>query len=352
MFQFSDLAIPVVQAPMAGGVNTPQLAAAVANAGGLGSFGFAYSSPEKIDADLKATTALIHPSYAKRINANFFVFQEPQMPSLDVQHQALNDLKKVSSKHAISIDLPKPPYIPNLEAMLEPIWINRPDVLTFHFGLPKQEFIDRAKSLGIAVGVTATCLSEALKIQAARADFIVAQGIEAGGHRGIFDPEQSDQQLTVADLLKALRPHVSIPIVAAGGIMSGHDIHHVLELGAVAAQMGTAFLVVTESGASSAHRRYIQNHHERGAQFTKAFSGRPAQGILNQYMMDMKDKTYLPFPVQNLLTAPMRKWAGEQDHGEYQSLWAGTAYAKARAMSTQALMQTLQAELKSLQKAS
>ncbi len=348
MFKFSDLLIPVIQAPMAGGINTPQLAAAVANAGGLGSFGFAYSSPEKIDADLKATTALLNAAHSKRVNANFFVFQEPKMPSIDVQNQALADLRTVLSKRPISVEIPKPPYIPNLKDMLEPIWIHRPDVLTFHFGLPEQEFIERAKELGIQVGITATCIDEALKIQATGADFIVVQGIEAGGHRGIFHPDQADEKLSVSELLKQLQAHVSIPMVAAGGIMNGRDIQGVLALGAVAAQMGTAFLVASESGASPAHRRYVLNEHGRGAQFTQAFSGRPAQGILNQYMMEMKNKTYLPFPIQNLLTASMRKWAGEQDDGEYQNLWAGTAYAKARAMSAQDLMKTLQAELISL----
>lgn len=352
MFKFSDLSIPVIQAPMAGGVNTPQLVAAVSNAGGLGSFGFAYSSPEKIDADLKASTALLNQSHPKRINANFFVFQEPEMPSLDVQTQALTDLKNVTSNHAIAIELPKPPYIPNLEVMLEPVWSHRPEVLTFHFGLPPQSILEKAQALGIQVGVTATCLSEALQIEAAGVDFIVAQGIEAGGHRGLFNPNQPDQGLSVADLLKELRPHVSIPVVAAGGIMNGHDVHLVLQLGAVAAQMGTAFLVATESGASPAHRRYVLNQHDRGTQFTKAFSGRPAQGILNQYMTHMKDKTYLPFPVQNTLTASMRKWASEQDNGEYQSLWAGTAYAKARALSVEQLMQTLHAELLSTKNSS
>ena len=348
MFKFSDLLIPVIQAPMAGGINTPQLAAAVANAGGLGSFGFAYSSPEKIDADLKATTALLNAAHSKRVNANFFVFQEPEMPSIDVQNQALADLRTVLSKRPISVDIPKPPYTPNLKDMLEPIWTHRPDVLTFHFGLTEQEFIERAKELGIQVGITATCIDEALKIQATGADFIVVQGIEAGGHRGIFHPDQADEKLSVSELLKQLQAHVSIPMVAAGGIMNGRDIQGVLALGAVAAQMGTAFLVASESGASPAHRRYVLNEHGRGAQFTQAFSGRPAQGILNQYMMEMKSKTYLPFPIQNLLTASMRKWAGEQDDGEYQNLWAGTAYAKARAMSAQDLMKTLQAELISL----
>ena len=169
-------------------------------------------------------------------------------------------------------------------------------------------------------------------------DFIVAQGIEAGGHRGIFDPHGVDQQLTLTDLVRELNQHLQIPIVAAGGIMNGHDIYEIIQAGASAAQMGTAFLVATEAGTSPAHRRFVLTKHELGTAFTRAFSGRPAQGVKNQYMSLMEGKTYLPFPVQNNMTAPMRQWAASQDQGDYQNLWAGTAYAKARAMSVAELM--------------
>jgi nitronate monooxygenase len=242
------------------------------------------------------------------------------------------------------VAIPKSPYIPDLQSMLEPIWVHRPEVLTFHFGLPPQQVIEKAHSLGVTVGVTATSLEEALVIQSADVDFIVAQGIEAGGHRGIFDPQGVDQQLTLKDLVQELDQHLQIPIVAAGGIMNGGDIHGIIQAGASAAQMGTAFLVATEAGTSPAHRRFVLTKHELGTAFTRAFSGRPAQGVKNQYMSLMEGKTYLPFPVQNNMTAPMRQWAAQQDQGDYQNLWAGTAYAKARAMSVAELMTVLSNE--------
>jgi nitronate monooxygenase len=266
------------------------------------------------------------------------------MPALQEQQQALSDLKDVVDSLGVTVAIPKPPYIPDLQAMLEPIWKHQPEVLTFHFGLPPQEFIEKAHSLGIAVGVTATSLEEALVIQSADVDFIVAQGIEAGGHRGIFDPQGVDQQLTLKDLVKELDQHLQIPIVAAGGIMNGHDIHSIIHAGASVAQMGTAFLVANEAGSSPAHRRFVLTKHELGTAFTRAFSGRPAQGVKNQYMSLMEGKTYLPFPVQNNMTAPMRQWAAQQDQGDYQNLWAGTAYAKARAMSVAELMTVLSNE--------
>jgi nitronate monooxygenase len=344
MFSFSDLSIPVIQAPMAGGVNTPQLVAAVSNAGGLGSFGFAYTTPEKIDADLKAAGDLINQAPRKRINANFFVFEEPIMPNLEQQQLALHDLQSVIGDWEIQTSLPSSPYIPNLEEMLEPIWEHQPEVLTFHFGIPPKQVIEKAHTLNISVGITATSLEEALKIQSAGADFIVAQGIEAGGHRGIFNPDGTDLQLSTMDLLRALNGRVRIPVIAAGGIMDGQDIHLMISVGASAVQMGTAFLTALESGASSAHRRFVMEHHHLGTHFTRAFSGRSAQGIHNEFMKVMEGKTYLPFPAQNTMTAPMRQWALEKDEGHYQSLWAGRSYAKARALSSHDLMMVLHHE--------
>jgi len=344
MFKFSDLTIPVIQAPMAGGVNTPALVSAVSDAGGLGSFGFAYSTPEKIDADLKNTKALIKKVPNTRINANFFVFKEPVMPAVSEQQKALSDLKDVVDSLGVTVAIPKPPYIPDLQSMLEPIWVHQPEVLTFHFGLPPQQVIEKAHSLGISVGVTATSLEEALMIQSADVDFIVAQGIEAGGHRGIFDPRGVDQQLTIRDLVQELAQHLQIPIVAAGGLMDGRDVRDIIQSGASAAQMGTAFLVTAEAGSSPAHRRFVLTKHELGTAFTRAFSGRPAQGVKNKYMSLMEGKTYLPFPVQNNMTAAMRQWAAQHDEGDYQNLWAGTEYARARAMSVSDLMAALSNE--------
>lgn len=337
---------------MAGGVNTPALVSAVSDAGGLGSFGFAYSSPEKIDADLRATKALIKKAPNNRINANFFVFKEPIMPPELEQHQAFNDLKDVVDSLGVTVAIPKSPYIPDLQSMLEPIWVHRPEVLTFHFGLPSQEVIEKAHSLGISVGVTATSLEEALIIQSADVDFVVAQGIEAGGHRGIFDPQGVDQQLTVKDLILELDKHLQIPIVAAGGLMDGRDVYEIIQAGASAAQMGTAFLVTSEAGTSSAHRHFVLTQSALGTAFTRAFSGRPAQGIKNQFMSLMESKIYLPFPVQNNMTAPMRQWAAQHDHGDYQSLWAGTGYTRARAMSVADLMITLSNEYQAIGKSS
>ncbi len=319
---------------MAGGVNTPQLAAAVANAGGVGSFGFAYSSPEKISADLTATQALT----AGPLNANFFVFQPVTLPDAAQQVAALAALGMLGLPDDCVLRVPQAPFYPDLETLLLPVWQHRPAMLTFHFGIPSAAVMQQAKALGIAVGITATSLAEAKQIEAAGADFIVAQGTEAGGHRGTFEPDGADAELPLDDLLHALLPSIRLPIVAAGAVMDGAGIHRVLRLGAVAAQMGTAFLCCDESGASSAHKAFIRHEHARGTAFTRGFSGRRAQGIANDFIAALQGQPTLPFPIQNTLTGPIRQRAVQRNDGEHQSLWAGTSYPKAQALPAAILM--------------
>lgn len=341
MFKLSNLGIPIIQAPMAGGINNPRLASEVSNAGGVGSFGFTYSTPQKISEDLAATKALTNGP----INANFFVFSPVNLPAQTVQQQAIDALKNLPLEGEYSLSIPQAPFYPDLEEQLNPVWEHRPDILTFHFGIPAPSVIEKAHALGIAVGMTATSLKEAKAIEKSGADFIVAQGIEAGGHRGIFNPEETDEKLTAIELTKLLVKGYSIPIVAAGAIMDGADVANILKAGAVAAQLGTAFLCCEESGASPAHKEYLLKHHSNGSVFTTGFSGRPARGINNEFIRLMESKTVLPFPIQNSITASLRQLAGRTNNGEYQSLWAGQDYSRTRKLSAKNLMLALQEEL-------
>lgn len=338
---FSQLRVPVIAAPMAGGVNTPALAAAVANAGGVGSFGFAYSTPEKIESDLAATKQLT----SGPINANFFLFSPVAMPDTGSQQAALAAIRGLPHAEQCDLQIPQPPYFPDLSRLLEPVWRQRPAILTFHFGIPSAEILNQAKSLDISVGITATSLTEALAIERAGADFVVAQGIEAGGHRGIFKVDEPDQELGVDALVSQLVTKLRIPVVAAGGLMDGRAVRRVLTAGASAAQLGTAFLCCDESGASPAHKAYLVEQAARGTSLTKSFSGRRARGINNKFMALMQGKEVLPFPVQNTMTAPIRALALKRNDGEYQSLWAGAAYAQARPTSASVLMGMLFREL-------
>jgi nitronate monooxygenase len=345
MFNFTQLALPLIQAPMAGGITTPQLVAALANHGGVGSFGFAYSTPEKIHTDLLAAQSLT----SGPINANFFVFSPVYLPSDQIQKNAMQALRSLDVAGVQSLSIPAEPFYPRLMDQLEPIWKARPAILSFHFGLPPEGVIKKAHALGIAVGISATSLKEALAIESASADFIVAQGIEAGGHRGQFDIEAKDDALSTLELTAQLAKHCRIPIVAAGGIMNGAHIQNALAKGAQAAQLGTAFLCCDESGTPPSYRHYLLHKQDRPTTLTKTFSGRLARGLENTFTRTMQDQTTLPFPIQNTLTGPMRKWATAQNDAEYQSLWAGTAYAQLRSMSTKDLMQQLRDEIEAEQ---
>ena len=275
---------------MAGGITTPQLVAAVANQGGVGSFGFAYSAPEKIHADLVAAQSLT----SGPINANFFIFNSVCLPGDQIQKNAMQALCSLGVDGVQSLTIPVEPFYPNLMEQLEPIWNTRPAILSFHFGLPPEGVIEKAHALGIAVGISATSLEEALAIESVHADFIVAQGIEAGGHRGQFDLQAKDEALSTLALTAQLAKHCHIPIVAAGGIMNGADIHAALTNGAQAAQMGTAFLCCDESGTPPSYRHYLLHKQDRPTTLTKAFSGRLARGLENTFTHTMQTQTTLP----------------------------------------------------------
>lgn len=330
---------------MAGGPSTPQLVSAVVNAGAVGSFGFAYSKVDAIERDLLAAQALFEKGNRGAVNANFFVFNEVQMPPSIQVEAAIASLAEITG--IADIQALQPPFYPDLYQQLEPVWAIRPDILSFHFGIPDAAVIEKARSLDIAVGITATCASEARQIADAGANFIVAQGIEAGGHRGIFNPNAEDEHLPALELLEVLDEVTDLPLIAAGGIMTSNQIREALGLGAKAVQMGTAFLTTSESGASAAHKGYLINKTDRRTKITRGFSGRPARGIDNRFIEAIADKPVLPFPVQNTLTGPMRAKAVADNNGEFQSLWAGSNFADCREETTAALIQRLFAKRES-----
>ena len=315
--------IPIIQAPMAGGITTPALVKAVADTGAIGSFGFAYSTADKIAADMAetrhATTGLI--------NANFFIIEEPQIPDKEDIKAAITALSALPFTPDKAYTAPKPPFAPSLRAQLEPIWQCPPDYLTFHFGIPDQEVIKRAKSMGILIGMGATSITEAKAVAKAGADFIIAQGYEAGGHRGTFTADaKGDEQLSTLALTKLIARHIHLPVVSAGAIMTAKDIKNARQAGASLVQMGTAFLCADEAGTAPSYRAALLAKPGTTTCMTRHFSGRKARSLQNDFITQMKDKPYLPFPVQNTLTASMRGAAVKAGKADYQSLWAGTAY--------------------------
>jgi nitronate monooxygenase len=346
---------------MAGGLNTPELAAAVGAGGGLGSFGFAYSSTDAIRSSIERTRSL-NPTAP--VNANFFVFSPVGPPNDRSAQSALGALQALAPA-GVKISMPTEPYYPDLEEQLDAVWAMRPDVLTFHFGIPKALVIQRAHELNITVGMSATSLDEALNVVQAGADFIVAQGIEAGGHRGTFNSAATaDEMLPTMELVRQLTTSTTlmaahqrqtkindvIPIVAAGGIMNGQDVTTAIAAGAAAVQMGTAFLTTTECGASATFKQCLMEG-TRDSIFTKGFSGRSARGLENEFMVAMRggsaaaEVAVLPFPLQNTATAAMRKRSEEAKSPEQLSMWAGAHYRKCCCVGATELIDRIAAEI-------
>lgn len=323
------LRYPIVQAPMAGGTNTPELVAAVGNAGALGSFGFAYADPAAMEQQMAEARAATRAP----IHINLFVESVPAPPSDEAMHAALHALDPMYA--ALGAKTPEridPPYAPDLDAQASAAIALRPGVLSMQFHQLSARTIADARAQGILVAAAATSLAEARHIESLGVDFIIAQGAEAGGHRATFMGEAEDSMIGTLALVRTLVRHCSVPIVAAGGIMDGAALAAVLALGACGAQMGTAFVPVNESGASEAHKRALFEHADGVTTVTRAFSGRPARGIRNAFIRraETENMPILPFPVQNKATGPLRAAAAKQDNPDYVSLWAGQAFTLAR----------------------
>lgn len=337
------LRLPIIQAPMAG-VSTVALAAAVSNAGALGSLGLGNATVEQARTQiqqLKKTTA--HP-----FNINFFCHQPPVVDAVLEQAwlQMLNPyFAEFSAVPPAAIQVMNQSFIGN-QAMLEMLLEERPAVVSFHFGLPAQAVIEQLKAAGIRLFGCATCLAEAQTIEAAGLDAIIAQGYEAGGHRGVFDPA-TDLQLGLFSLLAVLSRNCSLPIIAAGGIMDGAAIASVLQMGASAAQLGSAFVVCPESAATAAYRADLDSSKALRTAVTTVISGRPARGIMNRMHTDIAQQpVHTPgYPVTYSAAKALHAAASVQGCHDFAAHWAGQSAAFARVMPAGQLVSVLANEL-------
>ncbi|HEY9721354.1 MAG TPA: nitronate monooxygenase [Oscillatoriaceae cyanobacterium] len=310
---------PIIQAPMAGGPATPALVAAASEAGCLGSLGAAYMTPEAIRAAGHEIRSLTPKPFA----INLFLPEHAEASGAAIARmQALLDPFREAVGAPLSPPIPSREH--DFEAQLQAVLDVAPAVVSFVFGCPDDALVSRLKAAGIAVMGTATCVREAIALEAVGLDAIVAQGAEAGGHRGTF-PGAPDPLIGTMALVPQVVDHVRVPVIAAGGLMDGRGIVAALALGAGAVQMGTAFLTAREAGTSAPHRAALKAAHDDATAITRAFSGRPARGIRNRYMdaMAAHDAEVLPFPLQNALTRGMRTAAAARGEADYLSLWAG-----------------------------
>lgn len=337
------LATPIVQAPMAGGPSSQELVAACSAAGALGSFGFAYTQPD----DMKKQSAFVRSKTDRPFGINLFTSPQPGQIDAAAQRGALDAV--AAYYRELGLTAPEPvnvPYAPDLDAQLDAIAEIQPRVFTVHLNDLNQNRIKEFKTLNILIGGSATCVAEAQRLESLGFDFVIAQGGEAGGHRGSYlrDPYQS---LTgTLALTRLVVRAVRLPVIAAGGIMDGAGIAASLALGAQLAQLGTAFVPCPESGAPQIHKDLLLKATEDSTQLTEKFSGKPARGLSNRFITEMaaKDAPQLTFPAQNAVTGKLRQASAKAGKGDFVALWAGQAAPLARALPAAELIRVLNEE--------
>jgi nitronate monooxygenase len=332
---------PIIQAPMAGGATTVELVSEASKAGVLGSLGAAYMSPEQIEAAADAIRARTPRPFAINLFAS--------VPDEPMQGDAGRMLALLGRYHQ-QLGLPAPqapgPQADPLPGQIDAILRVRPAVFSFTFGRMPAAVLARCRELGILTVGTATTVREAVALEQDGVDAVVAQGAEAGGHRGTFLDGFDASLIGTMALVPQMADAVSVPVIASGGIMDGRGIAAALALGADVAQMGTAFLTTEESGISDAYKAVLPASRSEQSRVTRAFSGRPARGIVNAFMRDADAiaADILPYPLQNALTRPMRTAGGKSGNINVLSLWAGQGAPLARRETTASLVQRLARE--------
>ncbi|KZE72023.1 nitronate monooxygenase [Paenibacillus polymyxa] len=311
---------PIFQAPMAGGVSTPELVAAVSNAGGLGNLGGGYLTPEQLRSDIQK----IRQQTDQPFGVNLFVPEQSEE-----SEEAIFQMTDYLNKYRDELGTAQNPLIlkssESFEEQVQVLLEERVSIFSFTFGIPSQDMIQTIKQHGIFVIGTATTVDEAKQLEVGGVDAIVAQGSEAGGHRGTFLKDASHALIGTMAIVPQIVDHVSIPVIAAGGVMDGRGLAASLLLGADAVQMGTAFLACPESGAHEMYKQKILSTNEDSTQITRAYSGKAARGIETKFMIDMHQYrgTIPAYPIQNAMTRDIRQAAAKANSPEYMSLWAG-----------------------------
>ncbi|QIO05611.1 NAD(P)H-dependent flavin oxidoreductase [Acinetobacter shaoyimingii] len=330
-------------APMAG-VSTPELAAEVSNHGGLGSLGLGASTVEDARQQILKTQSLTDKSF----QVNFFCHETVQ-PDNDKNQQWIEYLRPQFERFGATLPTELKCIYPSFkdnDDFLNLILETKPKAVSFHFGLPHAHQIDALKKAGIVTMVSATNINEARAIQNAGIDIVIAQGIEAGGHRGTFNPS-IDSCISTVNLVKLFKTEIEIPIVAAGGIMNGFQAQHFINLGASAVQLGTAFVQCKSSGANAAYRKALFSKQPL-TQITSSISGRPARGLQNHWAKDIdvpERVPVAPYPYAYDLAKQLNSLASQQGDTDYGAFWAGSNVGQIRELDAEELILQLRAEM-------
>jgi len=337
--------VPVIQAPMAG-VQGSALAIAVSDAGGLGSLPCAMLTPESLRNELEA----IRQHTSKPYNVNFFCHVQPEPDPL-AESVWRDTLAPYYQEYGIDPDaIPegasRAPFSHQMADVLEAF---KPPVVSFHFGLPEPDLLQRVKDWGAIVMSSATTVAEALWLEANGADVIIAQGLEAGGHRGMFLTTDVTTQSGTFTLLSQIVAAVNLPVVAAGGIADANGVSAAMALGASGVQVGTAYLCSDEATTSQIHRTALQSEAAKHTALTNLFSGRPARGIVNRVISELGPISDKPpaFPFASTGIGPLRSAAEKQNSGDFTPLWAGQNVSGCRSVSAAEITQELAAGLRS-----
>lgn len=338
------LTCPIIQAPMAG-VSTPLLAAEVCKAGGMGALGLGSVDAEGGRKAIRAARAL----GASCLNANFFCHQPAAIDPAKAAawltalapEFARFDATPPSELHEIYLSFVSDPARP--EMLLE----ERPEVVSFHFGLPSAEVIVALKEAGILLFASATNVAEAQVCVSAGMDAIVVQGIEAGGHRGCFDPDAKDDAQSTLALLAQIKPHTDMPLIAAGGLMDGADCARALQAGADMVQLGTAFILCPETSADAGYRAAMASDAADNTGFTRAISGRPARALPNAFTAwgATQQRESPGYPLTYDAGKALHAAAKAKGDHSYGAHWAGSGAGRARSLPAAQLMAALTAEI-------
>lgn len=324
MFTIADLSIPIIAAPMAGGASTPALVVAVSDAGGLGFLAAGYKTPDALAAQIRE----VRQATQRPFGVNLFL---PQPPDFDKDaigaYRAL--MQPIALKYGV--DLPLVPRIDDdwYDDKVDLVIDLGVPVVSFTFGLPSPAVVARLRAAGTYVVATVTTVAEAEAATALGVDAVCVQGPDAGGHRATFSIDAEPESIALVDLVEAVHRITDCPIIAAGGIHTGDQVADLRARGAAAVQLGTAFLRSPESGANPAHQDALVNGLFTRTVVTRAFSGRPARGLLNDFIAEHDGQAPAAYPQVNQLTGPLRAAATKAGNPQDLALWAGAGFRDA-----------------------
>jgi NAD(P)H-dependent flavin oxidoreductase YrpB (nitropropane dioxygenase family) len=329
------LSIPLIAAPMAGGATTPAMVVAAARAGAVGFLAAGYKSPAALESEIAVVREASIP-----FGVNIFAPNPVPITAADYRRYAAA-VQREADRFGLTLPIAPLDDDDAFAAKIDLLLANPVPVVSFTFGLPRNDVIAALRKTGTVVVQTVTTLPEAELAAAAGADMLAVQASAAGGHSGTFTPDLMPAPAAIDDLVRQISHGVHLPVIAAGGLATAHAVAGVLAAGAVAAAVGTVLLRADESAASATHKAALIDPSRTETVLTRAFTGRPARGLRNNFIDRFESSAPLGYPAIHHLTSPLRKAAAAAGEAELVHLWAGTGYRHVRDESTASILTSL-----------